>query len=141
MAFLAFVKPSMKACSTFCNHKSAIVCSFRILFGFELGKDSLITQWMKGWKIELPPQPRHSPDEDGRDVGAIVQFWSTHADNSKLSTVERGLKALTLFGVSIFPHVSDMARLARDKTIFLATTMWYQYFGTKELRSVKFFTR
>ena len=54
MAFLDFVKPSMQAYSTFCNHKSAIVCSFRILFGFELGKDPLITQWMKGWKIELP---------------------------------------------------------------------------------------
>ena len=34
-----------------------------------------------------------------------------------------------------------MARLARDKTIFLATAMWYQYFGTKELRSVKVFTQ
>ena len=48
MAFLDFVKPSMRAYSTFCNHKSAIVCSFRILFGFELGKDPLIIQWMKG---------------------------------------------------------------------------------------------
>ena len=27
MAFLDFVKPSMQAYSTFCNHKSAIVCS------------------------------------------------------------------------------------------------------------------
>ena len=34
-----------------------------------------------------------------------------------------------------------MARLARDKTIFLATAMRYQYFGTKDLRSVKVFTR
>ena len=42
MAFLDFVKPSMQAYSTFCNHKSAIVCSFRILLGFELGKDPLI---------------------------------------------------------------------------------------------------
>ena len=47
--------------------------------------------------------------------------------------VELGLKSLTLFGVSVYPRVSDMARLARDKTIFLATTMRYQYFGTKEL--------
>ena len=141
MAFLDFVKPSMRAYSTFCNHKSAIVCSFRILFGFELGKDPLITQWMKGWKIELPPQPRHSPDEDGWDVGAIVQYWSTQADNSELSTVELGLKALSLFGVSVYPRVSDMARLARDKTTFLATAMRYQYFGTKELRSVPVFTR
>ena len=89
---------------------------------------------MKGWKIELPPQPRHSPDEDGWDVGEIVQYWSTQADNSELSTVELGLKALSLFGVSVYPRVSDMARLARDKTTFLATAMRYQYFGTKELR-------
>ena len=34
-----------------------------------------------------------------------------------------------------------MARLARDKTIFPATAMRYQYFGTKELRSVKVFTQ
>ena len=34
-----------------------------------------------------------------------------------------------------------MARLARDKTIFLATSMRYQYFGTKKLQSVKVFTR
>ena len=72
MAFLDFVKLSMKAYSTFCNHKSAIVYSFRILFSFELGKDPLILQWMKGWKIELLPQPRHIPDEDAWDVGAIV---------------------------------------------------------------------
>ena len=55
MAFLDFVKPSMRAYSTFCNHKSAVVCSLCILFGFELRKDPLITQWMKGWKFELPP--------------------------------------------------------------------------------------
>ena len=73
MAFLDFVKPSMRAYSTFCNHKSAIECSFRIRFGFELGKDPLIAQWLKGRKIELPPQPRHSPNDDGWDVGAIVQ--------------------------------------------------------------------
>ena len=48
MAFLDFVKPSMQAYSTFCNHESAVVCSFRILFGFEFGKDPLIVQWMKG---------------------------------------------------------------------------------------------
>ena len=47
MAFLNFVKLSMQAYLTFCNHKSAVVCPFHILFGFELGKDLLITQWMK----------------------------------------------------------------------------------------------
>ena len=51
--------------------------------------------------------------------------------------VELGFKALTLFGVSIYPRVFDMARIARDKTIFLAAAMRYQYSRTKELRSVK----
>ena len=120
----------MQAYSTFCNRKSAIVCSFRILFGFELGRDPLIIQWMKGWKIELPPQSRHSPDENGWDVGAMVQYWFTQADSCKLNTVELGLRALTLFGVLVYPRVSDMAKHARDKTIFLATSMRYQYFGT-----------
>ena len=55
---------------------------------------------------------QHSPDEDGWDVGAIVQYWSTQADNFGLSTVELGFKAISLFGVSVYPRVSDMARLA-----------------------------
>ena len=141
MAFLNFVKPSMQAYSTFFNHKSAVMCSFCILFSFELSKDPLTVQWIKGWKIELPPQPWHSPNEDGWDVWAIVQYWSTQADNSKLNTVKLGFKALTLFGVSVYRCVSNMARLAQDKTIFLATSMWYQYFSTKELQLVKVFTQ
>ena len=46
--------------------------------------------------MELPPQLQHSPNEDGWDVGATVQYWSTQVENSKLSTVELGLKALTV---------------------------------------------
>ena len=33
------------------------------------------------------------------------------------------------------------ARLARGKLDFVATAMWFRYFGTKELRSVPVFTR
>ena len=55
MAFLSYIKPSMRSYSNFCNHKSAVAKSFRIVFGFELGTDVFIKQWLKGWKIELPP--------------------------------------------------------------------------------------
>ena len=139
--FLGHIKPSMRSFSDFCNHKSAICTALRRVFGFELGKDSIIMDWMKGWKIELPPQPRHDPDEDGWDVGLIVQYWSTQADNDDLSTVELTYKCISLFAVSVYPRVSDLARLARCKITILATAMRYRYFGTKELRSVPVFTR
>ena len=95
----------------------------------------------KGWKIELPPQPRHDPNEDGWDVGSIVQYWSTQPDNDELDTIELGYKALTLYAVSVYPRVSDLARLARDKLDFLATSMRFSYFGTKELWLVPIFNR
>ena len=139
--FLGHIKPNMRSFSDFCNHKSAICTALRRVFGFELGKDSIIMDWMKGWKIELPPQPRHDPDEDGWDVGLIVQYWSTQADNDELSTVELTYKCISLFAVSVYPRVSDLARLARCQTTILAEAMRYRYFGTKELRSVKVFTQ
>ena len=58
-----------------------------------------------------------------------------------LDTVELGYKALALFAVSVYPRVSDLARLARDELQFLTTAMRFRYFGTKELRSVPVFTR
>ena len=74
MAFLDLIKPSMQLYFNFCNHKSAIAYCFRIVFGFDLGNDIFIERWIKGWKIERPLQPRHDPDEDGWDVGSIVQY-------------------------------------------------------------------
>ena len=91
---------------------------------------------LSGWRKKLPPQPWHDPDEAGWDFGLIVQYWSTQSDNLQLSTVELGYKALSLFAVSVYRCVSDLARLARDHTHILATAMRYRYFGTKELRSV-----
>ena len=44
-------------------------------------------------------------------------------DNDELDTVELGFKSLTLFAVSVYPQVSDLARLARDKLDFLASAM------------------
>ena len=63
-------------------------------------------------------------------------------DNDELNVVELGYKALSLFAVSAYPRVSDLARLARDKLdLSLATSLRFRYFGTKELRSVPVFTR
>ena len=55
MSFLGYIKPSMQSYSNFCNHKSAVARCFRIVFGFDLGKDIFIKQWIQGWKIERPP--------------------------------------------------------------------------------------
>ena len=65
MQFLDFIKPDMRSYSNFCNHKFAVACCFRIVFGFDLGKDIFIKQWIQGWKIEPPSRPRHDPDEAG----------------------------------------------------------------------------
>ena len=55
MHFLDYIKPSMRSYNNFCNHKSAITAAFKRVFGFDLGKDVFITQWMSGWKKKLPP--------------------------------------------------------------------------------------
>ena len=39
MQFLDLSKPDMQSYSNFRNHKSAIACCFRIIFGFDLGMD------------------------------------------------------------------------------------------------------
>jgi hypothetical protein len=77
---------------------------FRIVFGLELGTDVFIKEWIKGWKIELPPRLRHDPDEVSCDGGLIGQYWSTRPDNDELDTVELGYKALTLFAVLYTPE-------------------------------------
>ena len=139
--FSIFIKPDMRSYSNFRHHKSAIACYFRIVFGFDLGIDIFTKQRIKSWRIEQPPQQWHNRDEVGWDVSLIIQCWSTRIDNSQLDTLELGYKALTLFAVSVYPRVSDLARIARDKLNFLATAMRFHYFGTKELRSVPVFTR
>ena len=103
MAFLGYIEPSMQSYSNFCNRKSAVAKGFRIVFSFELGTDVFIKEWIKGWKIELPPKPRHDPNEEGWDVGLIVHYWSTRPDSNALDTVELGYKALSLFAVSVYP--------------------------------------
>ena len=65
MDYLGFIKLDMQLYNHFANHKSAVACAFRRVFGFDLGKAALMLRWLKGWKIELPPQPQHDPDEDG----------------------------------------------------------------------------
>ena len=73
MVFLGYIKPSMQSYSNFCNHKSAVAKGFCIVFGFELGTDVFMKEWIKGSKIELPPRPRHDPYEEGWDVGLVLQ--------------------------------------------------------------------
>ena len=60
-------------------------------------------------------------------MGLGVQYWSTQSDNLQLSTFELGYKALSLFAISVYPRVSDLARLARDQTRILATATRYCY--------------
>ena len=50
-----------------------------------------------------------------------------------MGTLELGYKALTLFAVSVYPRVCDLARLAHGKLDFLATSMRFRYFGSKVL--------
>ena len=138
MAFLDFVKPSMKSHGYFANHKSAVCSAFRLLYGFELGLHPLIKNWMFGWAKEMPAQPRHDPGVEPWDVGLIVQYWSTQPANSDLDTATLGLKALSLFAISVYPRVSDLAKLSRDSLRVHATHLRYRFFGTKELSAPKF---
>ena len=93
-------------------------------------------QWTKGWQIEIPKQPRYAPDCEGWDPGAIVNYWFSQLDNTRLNQVEMGYKALALFAIAMFTRPSDLSRLARDTVERLASSIRFKYFGTKELRSV-----
>ena len=48
LAYLDFIKLDMQSYSNFANHKSVIACAFRHVFGFDLGKDVFVLQWLKG---------------------------------------------------------------------------------------------
>ena len=137
MAFLDFIKPLMKSHGYFANHKSAVCSAFRLLFNFELGLDPVIKTWMAGWAREMPAQPRHDPGVEPWDVGLIVQYWSTQPVNSALDTATLGLKALSLFAISVYPRVSDLAKLSRGSLLFLSSHLRFRFFGTKELRVPK----
>ena len=51
----------------------------------------------------LPPRPEYCPDKDGGDVGLIVWYQSSQAENLELGIVELGYKALTLFTLLVYP--------------------------------------
>ena len=74
-------------------------------------------------------------------MGAVVEYWSLKADDHELDLTELGFKSLSLFGVAMYPHPSDLARLARDQFERLHQAVRFSYFGTKGLRSVPMFTR
>ena len=141
MEYLSFIKPSMNSHGYFANHKSAISSVFYKVFYFQIGEHPAIKSWMRGWSIEKPAKPRHDPDEDGWDIGQIVEYWANQPTNDKLNLKELTLKANSLFAVTVYPRPSDSARLARDQTVFLATAMKYRFYGTKELKSVPKFTK
>ena len=71
----------------------------------------------------------------------IVHYWSTHEDNLEVNTASLSYKALTLFAVSVYPRVSDLVSLARNRLQLSAPAMRFCHLGTKELRSLKVFTR
>ena len=141
MKHLDFLKPQAKSHSVLPDSKSAVCWAFRSALAIELGKDTLILQWMKGWQIEMPKQPRYAPDCEGWDPGAIVNYWFSQPINLRLNQVEMGYKALTLFAIAMFTRPSDLARLARDTIDRLASAIRFNYFGTKELRSVPKLTK
>ena len=51
MHFLDFIKPDMQSDSNFCNHKSAVVCCFRVVFGFDLSKYVLSNSGYKARRL------------------------------------------------------------------------------------------
>ena len=55
--------------------------------------------------------------------------------------MEMGYKALTLFAIAMFTRPSDLSRLARNTIERLASAIRFNYFGTKELRSVPKLTK
>ena len=76
--------------------------AFSSALAIELGEDTLILQWMKGWQIEMPKQPRYASDCEGvRTPGAIVNYWFSQPGNDHLNQVELGYKALTLFAIAM----------------------------------------
>ena len=54
-------------------------------------------------------------------------------DNSEVGIVEPAYRALALLAVSVYPRVSNPARLACGKLRFMATVMKFRYVDTKEL--------
>ena len=73
MNFLDYLKPQAESYGVFHDPKSAVCWAFRVVLAIDPGKDTLMAQWMKGWKIEMPQQPRFAADSEGWDVGAIVE--------------------------------------------------------------------
>ena len=86
MLFLDFLKPQAKFHSVLPDSKSV-----GSAMTIELGKYTLIVQWMRGWQIEMPKQPRHAPDCEGWDPGAIVNYWFAQPGNVHLNQEGSGL--------------------------------------------------
>ena len=103
MDYLSYIKPKCTSHGSFADTKTMLAWVFRSLFGFSLGTDARIMQWMKGWAHEKPKSVKFDTDTDGWDVGLIVDYWSRQLSNDKLTTVELGYKTLSLFAVAVYP--------------------------------------
>ena len=103
MDYLSYIKPRCTSHGSFADTKTMLAWVFRSLFGFSLGTDARIRQWMKGWAYEKPKSVKFDTDTDGWDVGLIVDYWSRPPPNDKLNTVELGYNGLSLFAVAVYP--------------------------------------
>ena len=76
MDYLSYLKPSCTSHGSFADTKTMLAWVFRSLFGFSLGTDARIMQWIEGWAREKPKSVKFDTDTDGWDVGLIVDYWS-----------------------------------------------------------------
>ena len=76
MDYLSYIKPKCTSHGSFADTKTMLAWVFRSLFGYSLGMDDRIRQWMKGWQHEKPKSVKFDTDTDGWDVGLIVDYWS-----------------------------------------------------------------
>ena len=96
MEYLSYFKASCTSFSSFSDTKTMLAWVFRSLFGYNLGMNDRIRQWMKGWQYEKPKSVRFDTDTDGWDVRLIVEYWSRQPSNDELD-----YKALSLFTVAV----------------------------------------
>ena len=65
MDYLSYIKPKCTSHVSFADTKTMLAWVFRSLFGFSLGTDARIMQWMKGWEYEKPKSVKFDTDTDG----------------------------------------------------------------------------
>ena len=74
MEYLSYLKPSCTSHGSFADTKTMLAWVFKSVFGYPLGTDARIMQWMKGWQHEKPKSVKFDTDIDGWDVGLIIDY-------------------------------------------------------------------